>query len=267
MRAAAVLAVVMSFRGPLLADPPDTGLLGHWRVEHLHSDRESSARLSMVEDDPRYVGRFIDIGADRIVFHASDGDAPCGAPSLSRSNLTAGLLFGRTMAGGGVPRHAAVPADYGLPLGPGARVKVAWLRCGSGVAGPGFGKADTWLLGLPHHRLAMAYFGSTVLVLAPVPEGALPEASFACGKAATTTEKAICRSADLAGYDRSVAAGYADDLRQFAAIGDPAATAKLKASQKDWLVSRDRCAADPGCLHRSMAARLEVLADTARFTG
>lgn len=69
------------------------------------------------------------------------------------------------------------------------------------------------------------------------------------------------------GLRRSVAAYYTGDLRQFAAIDDPAATARLKASQKDWLVSRDRCAADADCLRRSMAARLGALADTARFTG
>ena len=84
----------------------------------------------------------MDIGAGSIVLHTVDGDASCGAPSLSASTMTAGELFARTMPGGGVPLQAAVPADYGLALGPGVRVKVAWLRCGSGVAGPGFGKAD-----------------------------------------------------------------------------------------------------------------------------
>ena len=68
----------------------------------MHNDRESSARLSSIEDDPRDVGRFMDIGAGKIVFHTVDGDAFCCAPSLSASILTAGELFARTLPGGGV---------------------------------------------------------------------------------------------------------------------------------------------------------------------
>ena len=113
----------------------------------------------------------------------------------------------------------------------------------------------------------MGYYGSTILVLAPVPVGAVPSASFPCAKAATSPEEAICGSRELASLDRSVGTSFSDDLRQFTATGDPEASAKLKTTQKKWLLARDRCGADEGCLRKAMGTRLQALADTEAFTG
>ena len=251
-------AMAMSLLGgqPSFGAAPGTNLIGDWQVEHVHNDQGATHTLTFTDDDQRLVGRFIKFGADKILFRTVDGEASCGASSIATSQIAAGALIAHTMAGRGVP-----------PVAPNASISAMWLRCGSGSVGPGFDGGDAWFVDLPQHQLAMGYYGSTILVLASVPNSAPIQASFPCRKAATIVEKAICGSADLASFDRSVAASYGDDLKQFAVTGDLEATAKLKKSQQEWLRTRDKCGEDEKCLRKAMSVRLQVMADTAGFTG
>ena len=263
---AAILVVLGS---PSLSHAqPLAGLRGVWQVEHVRNDQGATHRLDIRNDDPKLVGRLLDVSDGSIAFHTADGDESCASPTLSPVPDTAGALVAKTMAGRGAPPVTPLPQDYGLVLPPGAQVQVLWLRCRSGAVGPGYGdRPNTWFLEMPEHRVAMGYYGSTILILTPVEGGVAPRASFDCGRAGRAAEKAICASSDLAGFDSSVAASYRDDLRQFAATGDHAATAKLETSQKDWLRVRDRCGADAACLRKAMVGRLQAMANTGSFTG
>jgi uncharacterized protein YecT (DUF1311 family) len=252
----------------LAAPPLKLDILGDWQVESVRNDEGATHKLVLTEDDQRFVGRFLHFGSKEVTFLTPDGEAKCGDPSISPEFLTAGDLVAETMAGRGGAPVTPLPRDYGLPFSPSDHVEANWLACRVGFLGPGLGARNkTWFLDLPQHRLAMGYFASTILILGPVPLGTPPKASFLCGEARTPSEKAICSSASLASFDRSISKSYADDLQQFKDVRDPDATLKLKQSQQDWLRIRNQCGGDGGCLLKSMSARLEALSDTSAFTG
>ncbi len=254
-------AVVAAFCAAHAAEPLQS-LAGRWQVESLDLDMGATARHSLDLDDPRLVGRLMDIGPDKITLTGVDSDAVCVGPSFSETTMSAGELIARSMAGRGTGTKTPLPADYRLPMAPGTQVTVDWLACGSGLLAPDFrDKGDTFFLRLPDHRVAVGYYGSTILVLARTDRGDRPTASFDCARAATATEKAICGSVDLASLDRSIAASYAD-ARQWNATpgGENVATRGLKTEQTAWLRSRDRCGGDKKCLRTSMNRRLLELA-------
>ncbi len=78
---------------------------------------------------------------------------------------------------------------------------------------------------------------------------AAPIPSFACARATSPTERAICGDPDLAAWDRSVAAAY----KQAAADGGGAD------DQKRWILERKRCGADKACLEKSLRERTDAL--------
>jgi hypothetical protein len=84
---------------------------------------------------------------------------------------------------------------------------------------------------------------SSILLAAGVAD--LP--SFACGPMNSPTEAAICGDPELAAYDRAMALAY----RRM--------PAEIRATQKAWLVERDRCSEVPkfkACLRREYFDRL-----------
>ncbi|HXC55939.1 MAG TPA: lysozyme inhibitor LprI family protein [Rhizomicrobium sp.] len=84
-----------------------------------------------------------------------------------------------------------------------------------------------------------------------------PAPSFACARARTPVEKAICADAALARLDRQVAETYAVGLKN---SYEPGAADKLKQSQRDWLVRRDKaCGEAAVCLTKFYQDRLAVL--------
>ena len=93
------------------------------------------------------------------------------------------------------------------------------------------------------------------------PDWRKPAPSFACAKAATGIEKAICADASLARLDRQTAEAYQTAMRN---AYEPVAQAKLRQEQRDWLGKRNAaCAgAAPGaCLSKFYRDRLAKLAN------
>ncbi len=256
---AVAAAALSSMPQPVLGAGAVAGPAGQWRVEHVEIDRNSGRRVSIAYDDPRSVGRYMDFSPDRILFGDVDGSSVCRAPHYSEAKLTLSEMMTGSF---GATSKAFQRSDYGLPLSTIEPMTATLLKCGSGSVGKGFdGGYDSWFVNLPNHRLAMGYFDTSILVLAPATPDAKPVASFDCAKAATATEKAICGSQDLASLDRSIAASYADAVRY--ADGETADILKLKAGQTAWLRARNRCAADDKCLRASMNRQLLELAKDA----
>jgi len=73
--------------------------------------------------------------------------------------------------------------------------------------------------------------------------------SFDCGKASTTTEKAICSDSDLAELDNRIARAYSKI--------HPAC--KLKKTQKEWLKEMESCSSNTQCLKNSYILRIQEL--------
>jgi uncharacterized protein YecT (DUF1311 family) len=238
-------------------------LAGSWSVAHVRTDEGSSRRTALPPDDPSLVGRTLTIAPGRVTLQTLQGPQVCGGAMVSaKSTVVSGLL-----AGG---EGSIKPSAYGLPLPEGAKADTLFLSCTEGGVGPGAGMGasgagTTWLLPLTNGSLAMSYIDGALLILSRGTVAA--SASFDCARAEGATERAICGSADLAGIDRSLASAYGADARQFQAIGDPAALAKLRASQKAWLRQRGACGGDEACLRRIMGERVRALGNTQAFTG
>lgn len=119
-----------------------------------------------------------------------------------------------------------------------------------------------------------------LLLLLPliVPPMGAEAASFACAKAATPTETAICADPALSALDERLAAAYREAVKAFddTPSGNSKSGAAVKADQRAWLGDRNACAADAACLRAAYERRLAVLgfrpdpaapAATDRFVG
>lgn len=82
-----------------------------------------------------------------------------------------------------------------------------------------------------------------------------PSPSFACARAATYAERAICGDPRLAAYDRAIARLYR-----------ASATARAAQAQKEWLAERNRCR-DTKCLLDRHEGRLFTLAINGAIPG
>jgi uncharacterized protein YecT (DUF1311 family) len=98
---------------------------------------------------------------------------------------------------------------------------------------------------------------STVVASAPA---ATPNPSFDCAKASHEIEELICKDAELADLDRSLADLYAVVLKD-----TPTSEQKtLKAEQRGWVKGRNDCwksSDERGCVKREYEARISELKD------
>lgn len=92
---------------------------------------------------------------------------------------------------------------------------------------------------------------SLLLAFLAAAAGAAP--SFACARATSYAERAICGDSELAAYDRAIA-------RLYRASGGGRAVR----AQREWLAERDRCR-DPDCLFDRHQGRLFELATEGVF--
>ncbi len=261
--AASPLALVASAASVTVQSTPaalPAALVGTWQVTRALIDSRSPRTLQYQYDDPRLVGRLVTVSATNISTELAG--STCGGASATRQRTTGAALMRETMGRGAVAGQTPTARDYGLDFGQRATIDVLWVKCVSGDIGPVGPPANSpgnWMVILPRGDLAMRWFDAMVLVLRKVPPGAKPAPSFACTRAATDAERAICRSFSLASYDKSVAKAYARALAAARESKDAANVARLQADQRGWLQARDRCRADEACLRKAMDDRLEAL--------
>lgn len=191
-------------------------------------------------DDPQLVDRLVSFTGASVAF---DGDAKaCARTTITSERTQLGRLLRRL-----IPDerkygrlNIAKPRDYAIQLAPTTVVTATRYRCLRPVGNHGgdWDRAVAFPIG--GGRFALSIVQDHLLILRPV-AGPI-RASFACGRAGSPSERAICADRLLAGWDRSVAAAYREGQ------GDPA-------EQRAWLAERDRCGADRACLHESMSLR------------
>ncbi len=231
---------------------PPAALQGDWEVTQVGVDENDQPHWRYEPGDPRLVGRALAIGAHgELSFDF--GKSPCQAVDwVARPPEKLSTIVGKTFPrppGGDLPRLPA-PEDFGLKLDD-RQVVALDVNC-AGASPARWNRA--WFAPLGADRMVVAYDGDLLLVLSRLERGAAPVASFACGAARTPTEKAICGSRVLAGYDRSLAAAYRRGLQRH--DDDKAAFEK---AQRDWLVTRNACGADAACISDRLQERLDVL--------
>jgi uncharacterized protein len=98
---------------------------------------------------------------------------------------------------------------------------------------------------------ALALPGAAALVAA----GPAAAASYNCARAATPTERAICKTLSLNDRDVRMAQLY-DIVRHLVPMGTRGA---IMDRQAVWIRERNRCAADVACLARSYDRRIGEL--------
>ena len=247
--ASGLLVALVASQAHATATPP-AALQGDWEVTQVGVDENDQPHWRYEPGDPRLVGRALAIGAHgELSFDF--GKSPCERVDwVARPPAKLSALVGKTFARppGGVLPQAPALADFGLPLDD-RQVVALDADC------PGAARWNrAWFASLGADRMAVAYDGDLLLVLSRVRRGAAPVASFACSAAGTPTEKAICGSRALAGYDRSLAAAYRRGLKRH----DDDKPAYEKA-QRDWLATRNACGADAACISDRLQERLDVL--------
>lgn len=228
-----------------------TDLQGSWEVRQVAVDHRDQPHWAYYPDDPRLLGRELDITASAISL--DDGSRVCTAPALSSEAMVPlqgfiGQRFPR-------PEHFATPTaptlqDFGIELAD-SPVTPLRLAC-TPDASPWNG---AWLVLLPSGELLTNFDNSGyVLVLHRLDKGSPVKASFDCARARSATEQAICASPELARYDLNVAAAY---RRALDLAADDAGT--LRQQQVEWLKARNTCAADAACLKQRMQERVGQL--------
>ncbi|RZI80384.1 MAG: hypothetical protein EOP38_22655 [Rubrivivax sp.] len=250
------------------APAPRSAYAGPWQVRQVLVDERRTDRLLYQVDDPRLVGRTLAIGPQRLAADLPDATA-CEQPGLLPEQQPLDTLLARTMQPELPVQHATRQFDAKLP---GERaVDLAWITCKAGTFGPALKNAPraasaaagsgtpggTWLALLPSGDALMPWHGHTLLVLQRQAPAAAVTPSFACTKARLPAEKAICASAALASYDRSLAQGWTYTV-QFC-DGDTDCIAEARQAQKQWVAQRNRCGSDQACLHKTMRERLDAL--------
>jgi hypothetical protein len=233
------------------ADAPPPSFIGAWEVEHVAVDAADQPHWSHRPDDPYLMGRELIIEADAVRSRLGK-EVNCQPAGWQAHPATWGELIDA-----GFPRSGnggTTPADFGLKVSPRARV-TAYSLCPIPAARrrPGvqwvWQMYDVWLVQQAPDRLVMHLNDSVMLILARRSPDARPRASFACDRAATSVEKAICGSFNLAALDRSLALAWRRSAKG----------REVVAAQKAWLRSRDACGGDEACLEEKMTARIGEL--------
>lgn len=225
-------------------------LLGSWQVDSVLIDTGATRTFQYQYNDPRLRGRIITIAQNKI---SSDlpVDKSCEPPVNSRTAALAALIKD-TMGERGEPPKSPTPLDYRIGVTGGTNLRVWDLRCGK--------RNRTWVAVLPDGRLAMRWYDDTILRLTRLSDEVRPGPSFACAKAGTDSEKAICASVSLSAFDRSVGEAYAAAAKLYRDPADHDDLEKLRVQQREWIAKRNSCKADSACLEQSMRDRLEDLA-------
>lgn len=223
---------------------PD-GLTGTWQVSEVHVNTEATSTMHYGWNDPALRWRLFTFSEAQVSADTPE-PAQCEAPQASITQMTLRKLLTSSVAGGADAQERPTPAGYDLKSLPTTPLDVISLRCAGtswqGVLGIGGGVQGAWMFLAADGKLVLRWYDETILVLDRVAADALPHASFDCSKAASLTEKAICGSPSLAGFDRSVAAAYKTSRDEI----------------KEMLTSPDNCSSRrrPGCSNAMPAARM-----------
>lgn len=229
-----------------------TALVGTWKVTHVEVDEWDQMHWLYRPEDPRLLGREALISSTMISLNNDSHD--CLRPSLVplpkiRLQKFVGQRFPR-------PPHYGTPtyptlSNFGLAIADSVVLPLQ-ISCDSEASD----WDGSWIVPLSSDRLLTNYDNSGVILVLErhiAPEPIKP--SFPCDKARSVAERAICASAALAGYDRSIAAAYQRALKL--ATGDD--LTQLRHEQADWLKTRNACGSDAECLAKSMRNRVDLL--------
>lgn len=231
-------------------------LYGKWQIRQVEINNSSTRRLNYQFNDPRLVGRVLDISANRLSSNFPE-DGTCLSLSVSSGTETINSLISKISAGD----KNTTAKDYELSIDGNRIYPVEKFSCKSGYFGPGVGNNDnrTWFFIIDRDTLLTNWFDLTIIKMNRLPQKPTPVASFNCKNAQSKTERAICQNFDLAAWDNSVNKTWilTKELQQ--SIGNRDNLRNLHAEQVEWLKNRNKCGSDERCLTKIMEIRIEQL--------
>jgi hypothetical protein len=234
---------------------------GKWQITSVLIDDESENKLAVLPDDPTLAGHIVDVSRTQISFlHL---DITCKSPDILLQKTSIKNLIATSMRTWG---DNPSPDEYfpdGIFDSPEQEVDAYWAGCANGTF---LGSVQiplhpelqdrTWLLFLSGNKIAMRYGLDCILLLSRIPAQAKPTPSFNCLKAKTATEVSICKSFELASYDRAIANTYNNAIENKADKHD---LAELRALQNQVLRRRNACNGNSTCILRVLQKDAEEL--------
>lgn len=236
------IAFLLAVAATKAVEPLPADMVGTWEVAHVAVNMADQPHWKYRPEDPSLIGRELVVGADQIRF-ADFKETHCEPATWKRESWTWRQLVDDVFLGLKAP---GTPAEWRIKPPPKGKMAVH-IPCGHSTTW----QRSSWLLPVGPDRAIMEVDFETVLFLVRRKADEKPTPSFSCAKASTPTEKAICGSFLLAGWDRSVALAWR--RAQEVGINDS------MDEQKAWLRTRDECGGDPACLVRTMEQRTRDL--------
>jgi hypothetical protein len=223
------------------AEPPPAELVGTWEVAHVAVNMADQPHWKYRPEDPTLIGRELVLRTDQIRF-TDFREYHCEPATWKRESGTWKQLVDDVFLG---PTARTTPAEWRVKSAQKGKLAVH-VPCGQSSTW----RQPSWFLPVGPDRAILELDTETVLFLVRRKADAKPTPSFSCAKASTPTEKTICDSFVLAGWDRSVSLAW-KRAQEFGydSMDD----------QQSFLRTRDKCGGDAACLERAMAQRTQDL--------
>ncbi|WP_308352795.1 lysozyme inhibitor LprI family protein [Serratia marcescens] len=234
--------------------PTSSTIDGLWQVTQVNIDNETTRTLSYKFNDPRLLGRVINISTQSIENYLPEKDV-CTAPTLSIERSTLNQFIGKSMGGD----KSISATNYALKENGQAEVSLFKIACHSGSFGPSDNGAGSSFAALNPQKMLVNWYDGSLLQLERLPKDPKPAASFDCAKSTSVVEKTIYSDFNLSAYDKSVSQAWLLAKKQAADAGDKKLVATLNSTQKTWLLQRDKCRDDKDCLADTMQKRIDEL--------
>lgn len=248
------LLIVLSTGHFCLADTTPHPFLGSWEVAQVAVDLADQPHWRYEPNDPRIVGRIMTISANGSISFNYGRELCDRVNWIAEGKTKLSTLLGKTFPRPPHPGSATAPTlkDFDLRI-ENTTVTPYRLICQS--TSRSNGKRQYWgdarFIPLSLEKILVLYDGDTILLLQSPPAAA---PSYRCSGKLSATETAICNSAALAGYDRSVAAAFRRGLQRRESERE-----LLQKEQQDWLQERNRCMSDHPCIEKRMRERVDDL--------
>jgi uncharacterized protein YecT (DUF1311 family) len=232
--------------------------VGKWQVQSVYIDNQRTSFSAVSAEDPMLIGRTLTFTHEKIAGKYLS-DPGCERPVLiPQSETSLNKLLALTT---GQEGRVDLAKDYLLEKQGNSIVIPFLINCSSGIVGPSGENTGNWLAMLDKHTMLINWDDNSLLKLQKVLPGTPVEPSFNCQDAENITAKTICKSFDLAAWDRSIAAAYEIVEFQIKNIGVDVteSLSALNKEQREWLAERNQCKDDRHCIEEKMVARVSNL--------
>lgn len=238
-------------------------LLGQWEVREVHLNTTSGRTFHYGWNSPSLRWRIFSFEKSHISNNTPEKSIPCNAPIADVEFKNVSKMLNTLL---GYDEHADQSAaeHYKLEIPEHINAKFIKINCSDGAwNGAIFSAKNTnehfsngaWLFFLKEDEIALRWYDQTLLILKKIHLNTKPTPSFPCEKARLNAEIAICKSHELAGLDKGVAAAY-NTLLSFTKNETPNDVSRVRHEQNEWLKVRNSCGADTSCLSKSMEQRV-----------